>query len=268
MNNYLGQLIARSRGDLPLLQPRLPGRFEPVNGHDQPDSGPHSEPAAPVTALSAPAPTPTPARASVSTANATVSPPVSETLRRFMPDRHSTDIVTPPSAKDTHSTGTPATSTPQASEPPRPITGQRSVAAQVSPAATTIVQAPSPRGASRIHVDHLDGEQVRPMRHRLDQTPPAIVDTASEETPSPPSAHRATSMLVSPQVHTPPARTSADHASSRIPAVNEHHETVVHVTIGRVDVRAIAAPAPKPSVRQESPRRSSLDDYLSGTPRR
>jgi hypothetical protein len=50
--------------------------------------------------------------------------------------------------------------------------------------------------------------------------------------------------------------------------LHEPHETVVHVTIGRIDVRAVAAPTAKSAPRQESPRRASLDDYLRGTPRR
>lgn len=77
------------------------------------------------------------------------------------------------------------------------------------------------------------------------------------------------SLLTPPQsvFRTPPAQTStvagrfhgAHAGQGAQPATS--HEPVVHVSIGRLEVRATPAPA-KVAQRQDAPRPSPLDDYL------
>jgi hypothetical protein len=57
------------------------------------------------------------------------------------------------------------------------------------------------------------------------------------------------------------ARVPRTEPSPRTPA--EEADTVVHVTIGRIDVRAIMTAPANPAPRPQRARRS-LDDYLAG----
>ncbi|WP_266156962.1 hypothetical protein [Dyella silvatica] len=253
MNNYLGRLIARSRGELPTLQPLLPGRFEPTQGHDL-------APAEPAL-MATPAVPPAPAQAGLSAA-------VIDTLSQFMPDRAASDIPPAASADIAKSTQPPPLATASAEPTATKTSASASVAANAH-----IPSAASPQPALHSTVPapaiRVDMDQARVAPRRTGPTLPAMLDAASDGTTPASFAPQAVAALaVSSQVQVQRPRVAAGQNGSKAPALSEHHETVVHVTIGRVDVRAVATPAAKSAPRQESPRRSSLDDYLRGSPRR
>ncbi len=57
------------------------------------------------------------------------------------------------------------------------------------------------------------------------------------------------------------ARSPMGHAAPAMQA-SDMHEPVVHVSIGRLEVRATPSPAKNAAHRQDAPRSSPLDDYL------
>ncbi len=230
MSHYLERLVAQSRGELPTVQPRLPGRFEPVAGQNManPDAASHN--------------------AEVITANDTGMP------------RHS-----PVQSGEPVATGLAHTtlfSDALFEQRRANLSGSDTPRDVLSPAA-------SPTRRSSPHGENVEASagatdrgnaypaQASPAHHAM---PGAPGEMAQLVAPPSPMASLAPDMPLPPRPQ--PARATSEPAHR-----TEQNETVVHVTIGRVDVRAITPTAPKPTPHREPPRRS-LDDYLRGTTRR
>ena len=192
MTAHLRRLVARSRGTLPIVQPRLPARFESWSDDTLP----------PASEAMASAPTEQGGRNGVAIpASATVAPPPRAEPRQAEPRSKAVRRDDTPRAVPT---------------PPEHAAPESLVVANV---ATPGVPVPS---------------------HDI----PADATMAPQ--PAEPRAAHFRRAPGSPITAAVPGRARA--AAS--PAAAERTETVVHVTIGRVDVRAVAtppaAPAPRP----------------------
>jgi hypothetical protein len=217
---FLARLIERHLGDVPsafpILEPRLPSRFEPA----------------------APAAAPWAGEWDVE-------------VRR---DSESRVSVAPPSV--------PAPTRPrERGERPdggMPRSGVRPVALGTVAVPLHDATVLAPVGAPRATSPAVDGQPVRPARPA---TAPAVPDAPASDT----SAERPAAR---PPTATPPSLRPPAPASRAIRAERERAEIrggpTIHVTIGRVDVRAVMAPVaapPRPSAPSET---SSLEDYLRG----
>jgi hypothetical protein len=225
---YVGRLIARAHGRLPVVRPRLPSRFEPAPGLAA-DFG-----AIPTVDEEAPVEPAAPGRtAAVEIAPATrpMALEASNGRRQGTPAPTATPPLfaeAPPIA--TASKALPAPPEAQADMP-------------VSEAAAPIALPPTPPRAAMAPFPAVPRE--------VGQAAPYAI--AAGEEPAVASVALAAASL--------PERGQRTEPSRRAPS--EGGDTVVHVTIGRVDVRAIVTEPAKPAPRPQRPRRS-LDDYLAG----
>jgi hypothetical protein len=216
---FLARLIERHLGDVPapfpILEPRLPSRFEPA----------------------APA-------AAVWTGEWDVEGPR---------DPEPRISAAPPSARVT----------PQRAERgvlpegAMPRTG-------VMPTALGTVSAPlhtatSPAGVPRALSPVVDGQTAAPARQSM--APPARDSAPVSGTPAERPA-------APPRTAAPPSLRPPAPASRAIRAERERAESrggpTIHVTIGRVDVRAVVASVPAPPRPPAPAETSSLEDYLRG----
>jgi hypothetical protein len=236
MSDYLRRLVQRERGVAPVIEPRLPSRFEPWPGHGRPFADASAEPldvsgeiaAAPARAEDAPPPAPCSSttvgegveRAALGnrteTAAQVFSPPGETTRDALRDDR----------AEDAAPTSQGADSKPAFAV--RPLSAKRQE--------TQRAQAPEARAA-------FDDREAAPSFWGAQMV-------ASASGPNPVGSAGGTRR--------------ADRAGGAAPAPHAR-ETIVEVRIGRIDVRATPAPtaAPPPRAPPDRPRRS-LDDFLSG----
>lgn len=217
---FLARLIERNLGDVPsafpILEPRLPSRFEPAVPAAAPWAG-------------------------------------------------EWDVEAPRDSGSRISIALPA-----APAPPRPLERDERPdggmpRSGVTPMALGTVAVPlhdatslAPVGAPRALSPVGDGQPVRPARP---STAPAVPDVPAADT----SAERpaARPPTAAPPSLRPPAPASRAIRAEREPAEIRGGPTI-HVTIGRVDVRAVVAPVaapPRPTAPSET---SSLEDYLRG----
>jgi hypothetical protein len=246
MSDFLDRLAARaigseSAGGGSALAPRLPSLFEPLQRAPimpLPDDG-ETPPRQQETVLAASVtPTTTPMR-----------PPYAPTAAAVNTSR------VPAAAPEAKPAPTPARA---AASPPRDA---------MRPSARTDVPAP-PSIAEHTAVPPAPTEVFVPLPVRPRETRIAVEQRESVAPPHP--AHGALLPASTPVFGATRAGDAADrpaHASAlRTPAAPTGHghaasEPVVHVSIGRIEVRA-APPSATPPRRRDGPQPSSLDDYL------
>jgi hypothetical protein len=87
-------------------------------------------------------------------------------------------------------------------------------------------------------------------------------DPIADRVFSEPTKVRSVSLPVTPRIE-PPSRAINRPIDHQVPARSEsgREETVVHVTIGRIEVRAVREPA-KPAPQPARPPAMSLEEYL------
>ena len=236
MRDFIDRLATRALGSESMLSPRLPSLFEPQR--TQP-AGLLEE----VSEIVAPAPQPVMA----------IERPAA-TLRE-------TPVHAAGTTVQAVTTAAPTTA------PVRPMVSRREVGTEPTLA----------RPVARPRIPQLDQARLppSPQTHAIQEgaIAPALVQrerlvdvlsamegrkTADEGTLLPPAQS---------VFRTPPAPTSTSgarfppgHPTPGMPP-SETHEPVVHVSIGRLEVRATPAPG-KAAHRQDAPRSSALDDYL------
>ncbi|MDE2154824.1 MAG: hypothetical protein KGJ32_02855 [Xanthomonadaceae bacterium] len=245
MSDFLDRLAARALGSETTLTPRLPARFEPRQGSPimplppgEADARQPMHGAPPTNAVAAAIDRSRPQRASA------------------VPGHGEPHIMaTPPERVVASLPSGDAVRIPHRDAPPAP--------AVAAPAASRIHQRSAPPATSPRQPDVLrPAAPVQPRQVRIapDRAEPAT--RASTDVPPP---------LFSPETHALPAAQAAGRSrASRAPrdrpvpsarADDTAGETVVHVSIGRLEVRAAAAAVAAPR-RQDGQRPSSLDDYL------
>lgn len=243
MSDFLDRLAARAIGGEATLAPRLPSLFEP-SAHT---------PILPTVQEDT----------TVTTRHA--SPPANDKLPAVEPLRppHATS-PRPMDAARPASTEPPLTRMPapvDASVPDRaaPATARAApLAPSLSAPVATTTRAPPPEPASTEPATPslVQPRQTRTAPPRIEAAPAPIGSLLSPPAP----------VFAIPRVA--PAREGADHAAAvrlrAASAVNRAvaaSEPVVHVSIGRLEVRATPA-ASTPTRRRDEPRPASLDDYL------
>jgi hypothetical protein len=234
VSHYLERLLAQSRGELPAIQPRLPGRFEPMAGQEPSNAGDF--------ALEAQA-----ASASATDrsghlhidVSAPVFPSVSRPLNALFGD--ATD------------------------DPYRTVPTHEDARRDVMPPTDSAAHLPDQLKATRRAIE-ATRERGNIQHAHIDQAHHVLAGATSDETKLMDSPTRSWSATLEPDTPRPSLRQPASTAP-KTAYTSGQNETVVHVTIGRVDVRAVTPATPRPPARQEPPRRS-LDDYLRGTTRR
>jgi hypothetical protein len=288
MTDFLTDLLRRSRGQAGGLAPRLPSLFEPVaEAALQPAA---DEPAHPVGGWPPPTDRPAPALVPLDepgrpASGAAVAPPLGVVAARGPADgasqrppaarpevayqrldelewRLTVPAEAPPPERraDSPAPARPAGSAVAPGRPrPRPadaVTARPQAREdRASPAATTApmdavpvvaTTAPAPPGTPGAEApapDRPDGPPPPPDRPR----PPRPGRLTAPARPDPPAAG--------------PRRPQLPPAAGDLTAA-----PTVHVTIGRVEIRAV--PAPPPARRPPAARTTSLDDYLSERNRR
>jgi hypothetical protein len=262
MSGFFESLAARARGEAPAVRPRLPGIFESsaAEGFEQTEvfvEAARPDAAAPVQA----------------------APPAVAEVRHYWepPERPSAAPVPGQAAEPAQPAAPPprGVAPEDAAEPSRPV--PTALPPQPAPARDAT---PPPAPAT---------VQATQDRGRHDDTPPAPVRPASVQRPrddltvrTVPVTARAASMppnlapppadLPPPGLTSPPARSGAREIVPQVArarpappqpvAAPRQEETTVHVSIGRIEVRAVQPP---PEARPREPAKSavmSLDEYL------
>lgn len=260
MTGFLAALVARTEGQLPLLERRPRALFEPAQG----------------LALAASAEL-TLGREG----DSPIDPTISESLRRSAQEGSPAttgDLPAPPpqSTRETTTQPVEAMTSPQRrATPPRqpvlsestvepaplPPTPQSTRKFEPAPVATlqTVAAAPTRRPPA-IH------EDAKPGR-RVDEAAPSIASdvqstslpTTAASRPSGALERRPTSsnlpIIARANANVAPARRPATAAAPAMPAS-------VHISIGRVEIRAVTTAAEKPRTSTPAAPRLSLDDYL------
>ena len=241
MSDFLDRLASRAIGSETALVPRLPSLFEPSQKAPILPLG--NEGDAPSRGRDVPA--------------ATTATPVA--IQARLPQ-----VASP--AERSRARATP-TDPPPASEPEQAVgAAQRhmlpSPALMVAPRSTPSVERP-PVPSTAEHPDKTrQSPPVQPRQTRIAPAGPAPTQPSAtgslQPTPMP--------VFAAPRAGPAPAP-SGQAAARRAPAVpvasatGASSEPVVHVSIGRLEVRAAAATGDGPR-RRDGPRPSSLDDYL------
>jgi len=238
VSDFLDRVATRAVGSESMLSPRLPSLFEPA-GH----AGA------------------TVAEASFQVDDAIpggrVSEPMAPNARQQ--ERRAAPVAAPPPAlspRSAHVASLQAT-------PPERITvaaeAQAVVSNQPSPRAPIDAPVP-PRVAWRM--ERAAVGELQPVRETPVLRERVITEPARDE---PLGVLLPPGQPVFATRHEPEARSAntpqQPATGSLADASRETREPVVHVSIGRLEVRAAAAGAPAPR-RQDSPRASALDDYL------
>lgn len=242
MSDFLDRLASRAIGHEPMLEPRLPSLFEPVQRapallptvdetgarEKRRDSATSGEPPA-----------------SSASAASMVPPAPIEPVPRVTARRDATSAA------------------PQASGEP-PVATARFVATATPPSPRTADEHPTVAATVPLPRPHVVPAPVQLRERHATPLPAAVAEPARAAVgvllPPPPSgitASRASESVASlPRA----ANNRAGHAGSdsrrSLPA-----EPVVHVSIGRIEVRAAPAVTAAPRVR-DAARPGSLDDYL------
>jgi hypothetical protein len=239
MSDFIDRLAARAIGGDTALAPRLPSLFEPLSraplmamaGEGEAPARPRDASPAPAAAPNAvPVPrVPTHARESTEPAAARTVP-----MPRVPPPAPERVAVDAPRAPP---------SPPHAASPAR---GKVTDHATAVPTPARATATPSP---------------LSPRQSRVASARPETASTPAPNgalLPSPLPVFTATSALSTRSERTATARTATVRAENRAATTSE---PVVHVSIGRLEVRAALAVATPPR-RRDGPQPSSLDDYL------
>ena len=237
MSDFLDRLAARAIGGETALAPRLPSLFEPLQrtpivslAEEGETPSRHSAAATPAAPAAVPAPS-TP-----------LDMLAQQTVGRAMP----VDSIPASAAVATPLPRDATRPSPVASAPVPPPAVERAVApsAATSPVGA-LPSSPVPPRQTRITVDR--HEPLPPPSSGSLLSTPTLVFSTSPGVPAP----------------VRPSTGAARHArATPIGARSETaSEPVVHVSIGRLEVRAPPAPA-APTRHREQPRPGSLDDYL------
>jgi hypothetical protein len=234
MNAYVSRLIARAHGELPVARPRLPGRFESTRT---------------VGAFSVQAPSAPEDRAATSLSLRPLS---------RVPDLPARARSTEPAVGNETGPTTYRT-TNEALETPRPAPLAKSVAGKEGRSAEVRTTNAMPERANL----------ALPRPTRLSSSTDELIAPAARpreapKTPLPDAPRRVLhpeSAIGSTAAHSAPPR-----PGGRETAIGE--APVIHVTIGRVDVRAVTPASAKPPPIVLTKPRASLDDYLARTRRR
>jgi hypothetical protein len=244
VSDFLARLAARAIGGEATLAPRLPSLFEPA---------PHA-PTLPTVDDGAAA------TARHATAPADDASPAAEPLRppRALPPMQDDALRQTPVAQP--ATRLPPPAAAPVSDRAMPVTAHAAPPATPTPALPAVARHAAPRPAPA----HAEPPAAAPVLPRQTRIAPSRIEAASPPGGSllPPP----TPVFAAPR--SAPARDRSDHAATirprpaaaanRTPATSE---PVVHVSIGRLEVRAAPAAATPPRRRVE-PRPASLDDYL------
>ena len=247
MRGFFESVAARTRGEAPAVRPRLPSRFE--------KAGPEPQEFNLETIAESPAP-----REPVAPRGAEPSHPPRPTIAR--------GDSSPP----------PAAISPQAPRLDAPAPPSSMAVSQAEPArAEARPQVPAVPQAERLAARPLEATGVAPPAPplRID-APSSVVDPiAGSDAPKPEARPTTTAKLFTPAPTEAPlalatARPAPDKPAQPAPRTGAERraatllpeETTVHVSIGRIEVRA-AQPSPE-SKRREPPRSPvmSLEDYL------
>ncbi len=246
MSGFFETVAARARGETPAVRPRLPSRFESAGvGADPfelsiettaapwatpepaapPDAGPNPRPAISMRGEATP-PVAAPLAARVETVEVQARPvaPVPPAPR------------TPEAPAEMYALAEPAPALTQ-----RPEVSSPAAVISAPLRSTETTAQPSPRAAPPPDLA-VEQRPVTTLASRVEYTLPAAT---ARQTPAEPAPARAT---------------RAERRAAVLAAPRE--ETTVHVSIGRIEVRA-APPAPEP--RRREPARSpvmTLEDYL------
>ncbi len=264
MSDFLSTLIARARGDAPgegpasLIQPRPLARFEPASaaGWDalslSVESGAEA-PARPAPgdgpSLAPPAPQP---QADIGPADqAAPEPPATQPPPRHAPqpaarERQPSELPVPAAAESAPAPLAAQPLTPQ--RPPAPPSGEEARPSR-PPAAPGPAENPAPAPPRVQPAQTIVQQSERQTSLPAATAPPAEKTTRLEPALSAPPANGLQPAL------SPPPPTSAQP-----PAAGP--EPVINVTIGRVEIRAVAAPPPPQRTPRTEPAVMSLEDYL------
>ena len=244
MSDFLARLAARAIGDEATLAPRLPSLFEP-SAH---------------TSILPLIREDTTATARHVTVPADDTPPVAD-------PRHPPRATSPRpiDASRPALIEQPPTRVPPPAVTPVPDRATPVTVRAVSPATLpmTAVAAAPPRvpppepvtHAGPLQASPVQPRQARTVPPRPETTPPAIGTLLP---PAPVFANARVAPAHEQTEHAAAVRPRAASATQRAVAASE---PVVHVSIGRIEVRATPA-APAPPRRRDEPRPASLDDYL------
>lgn len=237
MSDFLDRLAARAIGSETTLAPRLPSLFEsprylPIMPAGEQDASPPRQRATPSAGVAAETASPA----------APTQPAVPSQLERsrVTPDARA-EVSIPPAplaASSLREASLPASSAP----PQAPV-----VERPVTPTRKSKPDSPAPLRPRQTRVAPDWSEAARPASvGSLLPSPTPVFATPAHAANMPP---RPTQVTAQPRF-----------AAGRDSRGEVAREPVVHVSIGRLEVRA-AAPAAAPR-RREGPRPSSLDDYL------
>lgn len=244
MTDFMHRLASRALGDPPALSPRLPSWFEPVAGTAIAPAFEASDartPHAMQQAIAPPEPQATmPPQPQTNTERTPVTParqatPSAQTPPQSVAARHIASAEHGLSAIDTRQALHPAKAEPAPTTPnpaPAPSTVLRPATVAV-PVRAEIAKADAP------------ARPTPPTGVLLPPPAPVFPSTRRDGAPRDPSAE-------------PRARGRDSAAGRTAPPA----EPVVHVSIGRIEVRAAPAPAAAPSRRREERASGGLDDYL------
>lgn len=239
MSDFLDRLATRAIGGEGLLMPRLPSLFEPLAGAS---AGPSTTAAfdAPVRAGSM-----LPVAEAIAGEHVRAASPVAEPATPARPNAHAT-MADAPSAL---------------TQPPAP---------SATPA-TTVARRP-PRTESLLPSPRMRDRADRALRPAIKGRHDASVTSSDPIAPSPPVQRGVllpppSPVFASSRASSQPAEPGRGSAAARSRHVLADRpvavpsEPVVHVSIGRLEVRATAS-SPAPPRRRDEPRPDSLDDYL------
>lgn len=239
MSDFLDRLAARAIGSETTLAPRLPSLFEPLqrapvmppaDGGEAPPDRRDTAPAIHAVPVEAPT-SAAPASTSAQPAAAPVTP--IERVAAAMPASAAASAVRHASAP--------------------PIVGERAATPAIDRPAASSVSARPVMSASPLPVPPRQ-TRVAPDRQETARTP------ASNGVllPAPAPVFAVTLAAPARSERTVAARVAAARAEGKADAARE---PVVHVSIGRLEVRAAPAAAAPPR-RRDGPQPGSLDDYL------
>ncbi|HEV2805954.1 MAG TPA: hypothetical protein VGW57_13610 [Chthoniobacterales bacterium] len=148
-----------------------------------------------------------------------------------------------------------------ASEPQRSID---SIDDKASPANSTSEQRHD-KSLSPIHHAEVSRsvESQQSRKHPAEAEEPRLVSIVPAREPAAPPNGDRRPAAVEPQINEVRVRRAAP-LFSRAPSLSEQAPPAIHVTIGRVEVRAVSAPVPvtKPAP-SAAPKKISLDEYLA-----
>jgi hypothetical protein len=192
--------------------------------------------------------------------------PLTPPPRKMQPDRGPAQDITVRPTEDE-----PAPIVPS----PRTVFVDASIVAETSPPAIPLAAAPlvAPDAGDPVYAPHRDGNASPPAAaHARISVPITVV---RRRDPSSPGERDASDARVPPQL-VPDARVTIERdfaTPSRVAHRREPDDRYVgqaaepaapsvNITIGRVEVRAISAPAPRPRAEPRGPQPLGLDEYL------